>query len=215
MLTIRSSSTKTSLGSSNWLFRKGPSFGVELLSCAYLMSLRTLVNITGLGNELSLTVIDWMGSDLNDIPYAHGARFDPDKGCLPGTREQILEEITRWINSPDNDRVAPMYFLSGTAGSGKSAIAHTIAMRFDQLGRLGSSFCFNRSDHTQRRPDNLFSTISLDIADLDDQWKASLHRIIRGKRALRSTQAIRDQFKTFILEPAAALTTVGPHRRCD
>ena len=147
--------------------------------------------------------------DLNGIPYAGGARFDSDKGCLPGTREQILEEITQWINSPNDDGMPRMYFLTGTAGSGKSAIAHTIAMRFDQLGRLGSSFYFNRSDQS-RRPNNLFSTISLDIADLDDQWKASLHRVIRGKRALRSTQGVSDQFDAFMLEPAEALSAVGP-----
>jgi Mrp family chromosome partitioning ATPase len=84
-------------------------------------------------------------SDLNDIPYAAGARFNPDKGCLPGTRKQIIEEIIQWVNSPNGEHAHRVYFLSGVAGSGKSAIAHTIAQHFDQLGRLGSSFCFDRS----------------------------------------------------------------------
>jgi hypothetical protein len=31
--------------------------------------------------------------DLGDMPYANGARFGPDKRCLPGTREKIAEII--------------------------------------------------------------------------------------------------------------------------
>jgi hypothetical protein len=149
-------------------------------------------------------------ADLKEIPYAVGARFNPDKGCLPGTRQQIIEEITQWVNSPNGEDVPCVYFLSGVAGSGKSAIAHTIAQHFDQLGRLGSSFCFDRADQVQRCPNKLFSTISLDIADLDCQWKTALHNVVQGKRALRSTQAPGEQFMNFILKPSQALTTVGP-----
>jgi len=146
---------------------------------------------------------------LIDIPYAAGARFDRDKRCLPGTRQEIIDEITQWINSPDGE-VPCVYFLSGVAGSGKSAIAHTIALQFDQLGRLGSSFCFDRADQANRRPNNVFSTIALDIADLDRHWKTSLHNVVRGNRALRSTLAAREQFTNFILKPSEHLTTVGP-----
>jgi hypothetical protein len=148
--------------------------------------------------------------DLKDIPYAAGACFNPDKGCLPGTRERIIEEITQWVNSPDGEDVHRVYFLSGVAGSGKSAIAHTVAQHFNQLGRLGSSFCFDRADRVQRCPNKLFSTITLDIADLDCQWKTALCNTVRGKRALRSTQAVGEQFTNFILKPSEALTTVGP-----
>ena len=148
--------------------------------------------------------------DLRDIPYAAGARFNPDKGCLPGTRERIVEEIIQWANSPNGEDTRRVCFLSGVAGCGKSAIAHTIAQHFDQLGRLGSSFCFARADQAQRRPNNLFSTIALDIADLDPQWKTSLCNVVRGKRALRSTLAPAEQFTNLILKPSEDLTTVGP-----
>jgi hypothetical protein len=144
------------------------------------------------------------------MPYANGARFDPDKGCLPRTREMIIEEIIQWVNSPNGDDVARIYFLSGVAGSGKSAIAHAIAKLFDLQKRLGSSYCFDIADQVNRRPNNLFSTIALDIADLDHHWKASLSNIVKGNRSLRTTLSVTEQFKNFILNPAKALTTVGP-----
>jgi hypothetical protein len=148
--------------------------------------------------------------DLREMPYAKGARFDPDKGCLHGTRETIIEEIVQWVNSPNGDDVARIFFLSGVAGSGKSAIAHTIAKLFDQQNRLGSSYCFDIADRVNRRPSNLLSTIALDIADLDHHWKTSLTNTMKGNRSLRTTLSATEQFKNCILEPAKALTTVGP-----
>jgi hypothetical protein len=103
-----------------------------------------------------------------------------------------------------------VYFLSGVAGSGKSAIAHTIAQHFDLLGRLGSSFCFDRAHQVQRCPNNLFSTIAVDMADLDPQWKTALCNAVWGKRALRSSRAPGEQFTNLILKPSEAITTVGP-----
>jgi AAA ATPase domain len=144
------------------------------------------------------------------MPYAKGARFDPDKGCLPGTRQKIIGEIVEWVNSPNRDNVARIFFLSGVAGSGKSAIVHAIAHLFDRQKRLGSSYCFDRTDQVNRRPSNLISTIALDIADLDHRWRMSLSNTVKGNRSLRTTLSATEQFRNFILEPAKAVMTVGP-----
>jgi len=122
----------------------------------------------------------------------------------------IVEEIIQWVNSPNGDDVPRIFLLSGVAGSGKSAIAHTIAKLFDLQKRLGSSYCFDRADQANRRPNNLLSTIALDIADLDHHWKMSLGNIVKGNHSLRTTPSATEQFKKFLLEPAIALTTVGP-----
>ena len=98
--------------------------------------------------------------ELNDLPYAKGARFDPDKGCLPGTRENMIGEIVQWVNSPNANTAPRIFFLSAVAGYGKSAVAHAVARQFDNLGRLGSSYCFDRADQANRRPANLLSTIA-------------------------------------------------------
>jgi hypothetical protein len=103
---------------------------------------------------------------LNDMPYAKGAGYDPKKGCLPGTRGQVMDEIFQWVNRNEDD-VPRLFLLSSVAGSGKSAIAHMVAQRFDELGRLGSSFFFDRSHQAERRVDNIFSTIARDLANLD------------------------------------------------
>jgi hypothetical protein len=144
------------------------------------------------------------------MPYAKGARYDPDKGCLPGTREKIIGEIVQWVNSPNEDTAPRLFFLSAVAGYGKSAVAHEVARQFDELGRLGSSYCFDRADQVNRHPRNLLSTIASDIADLDLHWKKSLCDVVVGNRSLRTTRSPTEQFVNFILEPAKALTTIGP-----
>jgi hypothetical protein len=68
------------------------------------------------------------------MPYTKGTCFDPDKRCLPGTHEMILGEIVQWVNSPNEDTVPHIFFLSAVAGYRKSAVAHTIAQQFDKLG---------------------------------------------------------------------------------
>jgi hypothetical protein len=143
------------------------------------------------------------------MPYAKGAGYDPKKGCLQGTREKVIDEICQWVNR-DGDDVPRMFLLIGVAGTGKSAIAHTVAQRFDAVGRLGSSFCFDKSHQEERRPDNLFSTIARDLADLDPQRRQCLWEVIQGKRALRTTSAPGEQFEQFILKPAAGVSSVGP-----
>jgi hypothetical protein len=212
-LTTKLSNTKINSRSSTRRFKNGLSFKPKLQSCASLVLLKVWVSILRRGRPLYGFVLTGCAAedvDFSGIPYAAGARFNRDKRCLQGTREKIIDEITQWINSPNSDEVPRVYFLNGLAGTGKSAIAHTIASQFEQLGRLGSSFCFDRTDQVQRRPNNMFSTIALDIADLDYQWKTSLRNVVRGKRALRSTLAPEEQFTNFILKPSEALTTVGP-----
>jgi hypothetical protein len=149
------------------------------------------------------------GINLDDMPYAKGAMYCAEKGCLPDTRAEIIDNIIDWVNE-DTDNVARICLLSGVAGVGKSAIAHELARRFDMVGHLGSSYFFDRAHQAERRPENVFSTIARDLADLNREWKNYLRHVIQDQRALRTTNSPRLQFKKFILDPAKRLMTVGP-----
>ena len=146
---------------------------------------------------------------LNDMPYAPGARYTQEKGCLPGTRESVLREICDVLNNPDQD--APQVcLLTGVAGSGKSAIAHSIARLYDGQKRLGSSYCFSSSDVARRNPQNLFTTIACDLADTDRQYKSALWKIVKDNRALRTSPSPSEQIERLIVEPSVHLHAIGP-----
>ena len=88
------------------------------------------------------------------------------KKCLDGTRTEILSEILDWINNTD-PATPPIFWLHGQAGRGKSAIAHTIALQAQNLGMLGSCYCFSRVRHHEKLHVKLFATIARDLADGD------------------------------------------------
>ena len=143
------------------------------------------------------------------MPYASGARFEWEKECLPGTRESLIADICNILNDPSED--APrVCLLTGVAGSGKSAVAHSIARLYNNQGRLGSSYCFSRSDVANRHPRNLFSTIARDLSDHDSQYKSALWGVVKGDRALRTSQSPMEQAEKLIIGPRRDFDAIGP-----
>ncbi|KAF8953056.1 hypothetical protein BDZ97DRAFT_1680146 [Flammula alnicola] len=154
-------------------------------------------------------IIDDVG--LSGMAYAGGAGLNMDKICLAGTRQGILDEITAWINNTEDD-AARVFWLSGSAGTGKSSIAHTIARRFHELGRLGSCYCFDRNRGGDLRHEKIFTTIALDLADRDEQIRHALADAVRRATVLKNTTDITQQWKELLVKPAQQLSEamVGP-----
>ncbi|KIK39900.1 hypothetical protein CY34DRAFT_807748 [Suillus luteus UH-Slu-Lm8-n1] len=149
--------------------------------------------------------------DLSGITYAENAGLDTRKQCLQGTRTEILSQITDWVNSTEDD--APrVLWLSGPAGKGKSAIAHTIANWFSNAGGLGSCYCFDRDREADRRHEKIFSTIARDLADRDSGVRRALADTVQHASALKTTADIIQQWQKLLMEPLQKLSksTMGP-----
>ncbi|KAI0038670.1 hypothetical protein FA95DRAFT_1187811, partial [Auriscalpium vulgare] len=147
--------------------------------------------------------------DLSDIPYAKGARYQTGKQCLIGTRKEILQKIINWINISD-EKSSRVLLLTGLSGTGKSSVAHTIAEYYNQLGRLGSSFCFDKKDLQNRNARTLFGTLAKDLSEFDQSFRHALVKSIGNSSSLRGTQDLSDQFKHFLLNPTQNLSISGP-----
>jgi hypothetical protein len=149
--------------------------------------------------------------DLSGMPYAEGAGLNIMKQCLPRTRTAILSQITEWIND-SRDTAQRVLWLSGPAGTGKSAIAHTIANSFNNSGGLGSCFCFDRDLKTDERHKKIFSTIARDLADRDPEIKRALAKAVENANALKNTADITQQWRKLFMEPLKKFSwsTVGP-----
>jgi pantothenate kinase-related protein Tda10 len=73
------------------------------------------------------------------------AGLDMSKCCLPDTQQDLLKDIQNWISSSEEG--APwVLWLSGTAGKGKSAVAHTITNWYIKNGGIGLCFCFDLTE---------------------------------------------------------------------
>ncbi|KDR66738.1 hypothetical protein GALMADRAFT_80531, partial [Galerina marginata CBS 339.88] len=87
-------------------------------------------------------------------------RRDPPK-CHPQTRVAVLEKIMSWIHGLDPEtRDTLIMWLYGPAGSGKSAIAQSIAELCHEEQILVASYFFARADSTRNHARSLVATIA-------------------------------------------------------
>ena len=117
------------------------------------------------------------------LPYAEGASWDPQLTCLPGTRLSTLATLDTWAHRAGSDRI---FWLKGVAGSGKTAVLHTIAKGLKDEGLLGSAFFFSRDTVTRNTPKSLFTTIARDIANLHPGAAEDIADALEAEPALAS-----------------------------
>ena len=87
-------------------------------------------------SALSLTGFVMIKDRLDDMRYSRNARFNSEKICLPDTQMAILDKASQVasdsISAGDGQRKT-IFVLHGMAGTGKSSIANTIAMRLSAM----------------------------------------------------------------------------------
>ncbi|KAF5324153.1 hypothetical protein D9619_011301 [Psilocybe cf. subviscida] len=94
--------------------------------------------------------------------------------CHPGTRKEVINRIEKWRDAQDG-LTAPIFWLSGPAGAGKSAIVQTVADRCIQQEVPQANFFFFRADSSRNTVAPLVATL--------------LHQIILLYSSVRDTVA--------------------------
>jgi hypothetical protein len=149
---------------------------------------------------------------LSELKYAPEAHHRLDKGCLRGTRTEIIDAIVCWAlgaDTPSSDPNIPMMlssdessrvlWLCGMAGTGKSSILRSCAKRVSDLERKGSYYGFDKNKPLANLT-NLFSTIARDLADLDNSRKQRLVNAVKNNSEIRTSLDCTLQFQHFIIE---------------
>ncbi|KAH8834513.1 hypothetical protein DL96DRAFT_1757253 [Flagelloscypha sp. PMI_526] len=134
--------------------------------------------------------------NLKILSYAERASFNPDLVCLKGTRTQILTAVFDWMVESKPKPV--VMWLEGVFGSGKSFVAHTVAVQARRLGILGASFFMTPGttvrevqDHmpaTNEPPSlkNLVSSLIIDLGGLSEAFRWSVGEILSKQPRLAS-----------------------------
>jgi len=120
---------------------------------------------------------------LNDFYCAQEAEYwdSGHIGCLRGTRKAILDEIRLWtqdFNQP------PVYWLNGLAGTGKSAIAQTIAERTFADGQLGASFFCSQDFEGRSSLKLIFPTLAVQLAQKYTEFRSILVPLVQSDPAI-------------------------------
>ncbi|KAJ3572346.1 hypothetical protein NP233_g3148 [Leucocoprinus birnbaumii] len=142
--------------------------------------------------------------EASDPKAAHdsGAR-QYAASCFPGTREQYIDDIARWVvSSSVGEPHVPVYWVRGPAGAGKSAIAQSCAERLKDIGSLGASFFFsvNSCDYYTR----FFPTIACQLAIQLPEYREILNRKLSIDRTVVQ-KTMKVQFKELLLGPLREL----------
>ncbi|KAJ3735609.1 WD40-repeat-containing domain protein [Lentinula guzmanii] len=125
--------------------------------------------------------------------------LDKNKVCLEGTREDIIERISQWINSPNGSQTL---LLCGEAGTGKSTISHTIGSKFER--ELGAFFGFNRT-LAAGTPSNALRTIAYRLGIKFSEIGTKLLAKIEDNPNLLESNSIVELWETLIVGPAQVM----------
>jgi hypothetical protein len=135
------------------------------------------------------------------LPVAEGASYDSYENqraekCLAGTRCDLLRKIMNWAETSDKC----IFWLNGSAGTGKSTISLTVAELFKGKGQLGASFFFKRDEANRSNARRFVSTIAKQLMASNRQLASGIAKAIQDDADL-STKAVSQQFEKLLLQP--------------
>ncbi|KAJ3525066.1 hypothetical protein NMY22_g10728 [Coprinellus aureogranulatus] len=125
--------------------------------------------------------------------------------CFPETRKAVQQDIMSWItNGEDDDEPKKIMWLHGPAGSGKTAIAGSIAETCEDLGILAGSFFFSSyagcGERSSKR--GVVATLAYSLVQHDglNAVRASILAAIERDNSI-FRKRLRDQCKSLLLKP--------------
>ena len=147
---------------------------------------------------------------LSSLPNVPQAAFDSwerqdDALCLENTRVDLLRQIRAWSEKPNSESV---YWLWGLAGTGKSAIARTVARTASKANSLAASFFFSRGGGDFSHARKFVPTVAHQMASKYDLLKP---HICEASKDI-ANKSLADQWHELILHPMASLNKDSPAR---
>ncbi|KAJ7358209.1 hypothetical protein DFH08DRAFT_734974, partial [Mycena albidolilacea] len=129
--------------------------------------------VKGISSKANNDILD----KLKSSPARYNAANTPEK-CMDGTRVDIINDIVSRLTNPlDPDQ--RVVILSGSAGSGKSTIAKSVAsILADQKKILAASFFFAWDTAERNHIKPLPTTLARQLADHDDCFRRLLVKLI-------------------------------------
>ena len=109
--------------------------------------------------------------------YDSQERYPPPR-CLPGTRKEVLERIDAWVSTGAEG--GGILWLHGPAGTGKSAIAQTVAEKCAGRSELAASFFFTRTAAGRNAIKHLFPTVAAQVALSAPEKRDRLEEILKN-----------------------------------
>jgi hypothetical protein len=129
------------------------------------------------------------------------AKRHPPPQCLPGTRAEIINQIIDALTGPNGH---PICWLNGMAGSGKSALAQSVAQVFSRQGRLAGGFFFSRTIADHHNAQLFLPTIAYQLSISVPPLKSFILGALEADPSI-ITKSLHYQLQKLIVEPLLKL----------
>ncbi|KAJ3549831.1 hypothetical protein NMY22_g744 [Coprinellus aureogranulatus] len=139
-----------------------------------------------------------------DALHNSDERCDAPK-CHPDTRVAVQAEILSWITDGDqDDEPKKILWLTGPAGTGKTAIAGSIAETCEERGFLAGSFFFSSygGSDSRRSKKGLMAALAYGLLQCDSLRPVHgqiLSAVVRDRHIFR--KRLKDQCQALLLAP--------------
>ncbi|KAJ7908828.1 hypothetical protein B0H13DRAFT_2273195 [Mycena leptocephala] len=142
------------------------------------------------------------------LPYDERAGWDDKQVCLAGTRRRHIDDVMAWVRAKDVIGSGQIYLLADVLGSGKTALAHSIAEQCSDAGVLASTFFFDRTAGRTSPRQFVYNL----VRDLDQIPALSPHisRALRAEPSLTLSQPVARLFKKLVIGPVVESRVSGP-----
>ncbi|KAF7363874.1 TPR-like protein [Mycena sanguinolenta] len=162
--------------------------------------------------KLFTRCMEMIGSTITftALPYTLNAGWDDTQTCSAGTRQAEIAKVMDWVREKDLSGAQQIYFIADVVGSGKTALAHSVAQECSDCNLLVSSFFFDRKVGRTSPRDFIFN-LARDLGSKFPEVADRISLALRADHSLALSQPISSLFKELILEPVIHSTGLaGP-----
>ncbi|TFK69878.1 hypothetical protein BDN72DRAFT_943696, partial [Pluteus cervinus] len=131
----------------------------------------------------------------------------PGDQCLDNTRVSFLADIKDWAS----DKEQPIVWLYGSAGTGKSTIAATVAQQLETAGRLAAFYTCRRDQKSLSNPLQLWRNICFRLAKVHKPFGAHVAQAVESDPHFGSgADTIFTLFQKLLKQPLDLVNTELP-----
>ncbi|KAG8697907.1 hypothetical protein FRC08_006243 [Ceratobasidium sp. 394] len=129
--------------------------------------------------------------------YSSGPNSQRQNGCIPNTRVNVLEQLQKWSSYNGHPR---LYWLNGTAGTGKTALAYSFCECLDTSGKLAASFFCTRRLAECCDAHTIFPSISYQLSMFSRPFRHAISDVISQDDDVHAL-SVEKQFESLIAAP--------------
>ena len=152
---------------------------------------------------------------LETLAYISDAPFNSyenqrHRPCLENTRVEVLNDIVQWASGAPTQCI---FWLKGMAGTGKSTVAISVALRLREMSTCIASYFFRRGFGDLAHARKLIPTLARQLSLSSPAYCHLVLAAIKKDPDVGHTANLRDQFEKLVVEPLRTLqaSATSPH----